>query len=83
MGEFLDVAALFGENVFNDKVMQEKLPKNIALHLAMPKYCTDNAAMVGGVAWHAFRKGDFKSLDIDSFARLPQIVSVPFADVKK
>jgi len=65
------------------RIMQEKLPKNIALHLAMPKYCTDNAAMVGGVAWHAFRKGDFKSLDIDSFARLPQIVSVPFADVKK
>lgn len=29
MGEFMDVAAVFGENVFNDKVMQEKLPKKV------------------------------------------------------
>lgn len=29
MGEYVNVAAIFGENVFNDKVMQERLPKNV------------------------------------------------------
>ena len=60
------------------RMMSEKLPKHITLHLAQPKYCTDNAAMVGGIAWHSFNRGEFAPLDIDSFARLPQIVSVPF-----
>ncbi len=27
MGEFMNVAEIFGENVFNDTVMQERLPK--------------------------------------------------------
>jgi N6-L-threonylcarbamoyladenine synthase len=60
------------------RVMADRLPKKIDLRIAPPKYCTDNAAMVGGIAWHAFKKGEFSDLDIDSFARLPQIVSVPF-----
>ncbi len=60
------------------EMIANKLPKNILLKLAPPKYCTDNAAMVGGIAWHAFRKKQFSSLDMDAFARLPQIVSVPF-----
>ena len=29
MGEFMNVAAIFGENVFNDTVMQERLPKKV------------------------------------------------------
>ncbi len=29
MGEYVNAAAIFGENVFNDKVMQERLPKNV------------------------------------------------------
>ena len=29
MREFMDVAEIFGENVFNDSVMQERLPKEI------------------------------------------------------
>lgn len=57
----------------------EKLtPKSVRLHLAQRKYCTDNAAMVGGCGFHAFRRGEFAALDIDSFARLPQITRVPF-----
>jgi hypothetical protein len=39
--------------------------------------------MVGVLAWHAWRKGEFSPLDIDSFARLPQIVKVPFVDSAK
>ena len=29
MGEYVNAAEIFGENVFNDKVMQERLPKNV------------------------------------------------------
>ena len=60
--------------------MAERLPKGITLKLAPPKYCTDNAAMVGGIAYHAFKRNDFSALSIDSFARLPRIVAVPFVE---
>ncbi|MBQ4328476.1 MAG: tRNA (adenosine(37)-N6)-threonylcarbamoyltransferase complex transferase subunit TsaD [Lentisphaeria bacterium] len=60
------------------RMMAERLPKRITLKIAPPKYCTDNAAMVGGIAWHAFNKQEFSGLNMDAFARLPQIVSVPF-----
>ena len=60
------------------RMMAERLPKKVSLMIAPPKYCTDNAAMVGGIAYHAFKKGEFSALDMDAFARLPQIVSVPF-----
>ena len=29
MSEKVNAAAIFGENVFNDKVMQERLPKKV------------------------------------------------------
>ena len=60
------------------RMMAERLPEKVALRIAPPKYCTDNAAMVGGIAWHYLKKGLTSPLDIDSFARLPQIVKVPF-----
>ncbi len=60
------------------RVIAEKLPSTVKLRLAPPKYCTDNAAMVGGIAYHAWKKQEFSMLDMDAFARLPQIVSVPF-----
>ena len=50
----------------------------VRLRLAERKYCTDNAAMVGGLGWHYFRRGEFTSLDADSYARLPAITQVPF-----
>jgi len=60
------------------RLMAEKCPKGVALRIAPPKFCTDNAAMVGGIAWHSFRRKEFTSLNADSFARLPRIVRVPF-----
>ncbi len=56
-----------------------ELPDGMELLIAPPKYCTDNAAMVGGAGWHDFRHGDFSKLDIDAFSRLPVISRVPFA----
>ena len=29
MGDFVNVAEIFGKNVFNDTVMQERLPKSL------------------------------------------------------
>ena len=57
---------------------QAGTPGSVRLHLAERKYCTDNAAMVGGCGFHAFRRGQFAGPEIDSFARLPQITRVPF-----
>jgi N6-L-threonylcarbamoyladenine synthase len=57
----------------------EKLtPRGIQLRLAARKYCTDNAAMIGGLGWHYFRKGFFADANADSYARLPVISKVPF-----
>ena len=33
MSKFLNVAEIFGENVFNDAVMQERLPEDVYLEL--------------------------------------------------
>jgi N6-L-threonylcarbamoyladenine synthase len=65
-----------------NSVLRERLPvalpKTANLRLAERKYCTDNAAMVGGLAHYYFERGEFSSLDIDAFARLPVISKVPF-----
>lgn len=34
-----------------------------------PKYCSDNAAMIAGQAWHLLRAGRLASLDLDAIAR--------------
>ena len=56
----------------------ERAPKNVKVRIAPPKYCTDNAAMVGGIGYHSYIKQQFIPHDADSFARLPGIVKVPF-----
>lgn len=60
------------------RMMTEKIPPGIELRIAKPVFCTDNAAMVAGIAWHSFRRKEFSALNIDSFARLPRFVRVPF-----
>ena len=63
-------------------VLRERLekltPSGVRLRLAQRKYCTDNAAMVGGLGFHYHRRRAYAPLDIDAFARLPQITQVPF-----
>jgi N6-L-threonylcarbamoyladenine synthase len=50
------------------------------LVLAPPKYCTDNAAMVAGLAYHSMRHGQTAGLNLGIQARLPEdLGSVPFA----
>ena len=65
----------------NQKLRDElsrRIPAGVSLRIAPPKYCTDNAAMVGGLGFRQYQNSDFAALDIDSFARLPKFVQVPF-----
>ncbi len=66
-------------SLLRERLMQI-VPKNINLRLAERKYCTDNAAMVGGLGYHYYRKGLFSDLNFDAFARLPQITKVVFTN---
>ena len=48
--------------------------------LAPPKFCTDNAAMIAGLAYHDCRHGRTDSLDMPANARLNHALGViPFA----
>lgn len=58
--------------------LKKRLPGNIRLQIAKPKYCTDNAAMVAGIGGCHFARKEFAGFGIDAFARLPKFVHVPF-----
>lgn len=50
------------------------------LVLAPPKYCTDNAAMIGGLGYHFIKRGWTDTLDMPVSARLPADLGIfPFA----
>lgn len=65
--------------------LREKLSLEAArigrkLVLAPPKYCTDNAAMVAGLAWHYLRHGLSDGLAMPTNARLNHDLGIiPFA----
>ena len=65
-----------------NKVLRERMaqltPKGVKLRIAKPINCTDNAAMVAGIGYHHFINKEFSELNFDAYARLPQIVKVPF-----
>lgn len=50
------------------------------LLMAQRKYCTDNAAMVAGLAEHFYKRDQFSFLNLDAFSRLPQITVAPFVN---
>ena len=59
--------------------LQNCMPEGVKIVLAQRKYCTDNAAMVAGLGYHHWRlnpAGD--GMEIDSFARLPELTTAPF-----
>ncbi len=55
-------------------------PKNMQLQLAAPAFCTDNAAMIGGLGFYHYRadSGRGDGVAFDAFARLPEISAVKF-----
>ncbi len=51
--------------------------------IAPAKYCTDNAAMIGGLAFHYAKNGSFSSLDIDVLSRARTMPNMPFTPQSK
>ncbi|MBP5641327.1 MAG: hypothetical protein J6X55_17755, partial [Victivallales bacterium] len=63
-----------------EKLSREAAKCNKAIVLAPPKYCTDNAAMVAGLAFHYYKHGHADSLEMPANARLNHELGViPFA----
>lgn len=58
--------------------LEELLPSTVQYFPAPRKYCTDNAAMVAGLAWHAFKKRQFNDLGLDAVSRLPKMTTILF-----
>jgi N6-L-threonylcarbamoyladenine synthase len=56
---------------------EKSAPSSIRVIMAPRKYCTDNAAMVAGLAYHHYAAGLLDDINLDAFARLPQMNSVP------
>ncbi|MFH1730254.1 MAG: tRNA (adenosine(37)-N6)-threonylcarbamoyltransferase complex transferase subunit TsaD [Planctomycetota bacterium] len=64
-----------GGGVAANKRLREKLERaakkeDVALFLPELKYCTDNAAMVAGVAFHLYEAGEAAPLDLDAVPQL-------------
>ena len=60
------------------ETLNAKTPRGVRFMAAPPAFCTDNAAMVGGIGYFHYLNRDFLDLSADSFARLPQITRIPF-----
>ena len=60
-------------------------PKNVNLQLASPAYCTDNAAMIGGLGYYHYLadNGRGDGVGFDAFARLPEITAIRFAALNR
>lgn len=56
---------------------EKDAPSALRLFIAPRKYCTDNAAMVAGLAYHHYAAGCRDTLELDAFARLPHMNAVP------
>lgn len=63
-------------------VTAERLaPTGVPLFIAPPRYCTDNGAMIAGLAFHYLRRGLTSPLDTDALSRFVAAPKVPFTAV--
>ncbi len=53
-------------------------PKHLQTFLAPRKYCTDNAAMIAGLAYRYWKAGKFDDMSLDAYARIPREFKIPF-----
>ena len=56
---------------------QATVPARYRAVLPLKKYCTDNAAMVGGLGWHYWKRGVTAEPGLDAQARLPLNQTIP------
>ncbi|ARN56433.1 tRNA (adenosine(37)-N6)-threonylcarbamoyltransferase complex transferase subunit TsaD [Sedimentisphaera salicampi] len=64
-------AVLLGGGVAANGPLREQMKqqcdkRNIRLLIAPMKYCTDNAVMIGSLAWHKYNAGLFADLDLEA-----------------
>ncbi len=57
---------------------QKRAGDKMKLIISEPKFCTDNAAMVAGMASKLLAKGKTDRIDIDAYSRLPAFEKIPF-----
>lgn len=62
---------VIGGGVARNSRLREKLievtkASNIPIFYPLPDLCTDNAAMIAGLAYHKFKKGDFADLSLEA-----------------
>ncbi|HBC88638.1 MAG TPA: tRNA (adenosine(37)-N6)-threonylcarbamoyltransferase complex transferase subunit TsaD [Lentisphaeria bacterium] len=58
--------------------MKSVLPAKHQLVISHPKFCTDNAAMIAGLACHYYREKRFDSHSLDAYSRMSELSSVVF-----
>ncbi|MFZ2654162.1 MAG: tRNA (adenosine(37)-N6)-threonylcarbamoyltransferase complex transferase subunit TsaD [Victivallales bacterium] len=58
--------------------MKKVLPAKRQLVVSHPKYCTDNAAMIAGLAWHYYKEKKFDDYSLDAYSRMSELNSVVF-----
>ncbi len=51
------------------QLFEQSKKHNLELYMPELKYCTDNAAMVGGLAYEKIKNGEQDNLNIDAYAR--------------
>ncbi len=58
--------------------LKENIRPGMKFFAAEPKFCTDNAAMVAGMGYKLFLKGQKDNIGLDAFSRLPPFEKIPF-----
>ncbi len=62
-----------GGGVAANRLLRRRLPEVPGIRALFPPFelCTDNAAMIAGIAYHHFARGDVSPLDVDVNSRVP------------
>jgi N6-L-threonylcarbamoyladenine synthase len=60
------------------RFLKQMSARGVNVVIAPPKYCTDNAAMIGGLAYHYAKQNQFSELDLDVLSRARTMPMMPF-----
>jgi N6-L-threonylcarbamoyladenine synthase len=63
------VGGVSANSELRKQLFEQSKKHNLELYMPELKYCTDNAAMVGGLAYEKLKNGEQHNLTIDAYAR--------------